>query len=87
MKVRDRIAWNLRATRAARGVSQEHLAVDAGVDRTTVSALENGGFNASIDLLEKLASALGVDVGVFFEVPPSDQPPPAQLRPGRKPGK
>lgn len=85
MKLRERVAWNLRALRIAQKVTQEALAVDAGVDRTTVSGLERGEFNASIDLLEKLAAALSVEAIRFFDAPPNDAPKLSNLKPGRKP--
>ncbi|WP_132408393.1 helix-turn-helix transcriptional regulator [Neorhizobium sp. S3-V5DH] len=84
MKVRARIAWNLRALRTARQTTQENLAVDAGVDRTTISGLERGDFNASVDVMERIAEALMVDVVDLFRVPPPDSNEPAPLKPGRK---
>src|ERR1700750_2012220 len=38
--LRDILARNMRKLRAAHGLSQEALAVDAGIDRTYVSRLE-----------------------------------------------
>lgn len=84
MDTRARIAWNLRQLRSELGVTQENLAVDANVDRTVVSDLERGRHNASIDLLDRLATALAVDVAVLFIVPDATDPKPAPLRPGRK---
>jgi transcriptional regulator with XRE-family HTH domain len=84
MKLRDRVAWNLRAARTARKITQENLAVDAEVDRSTVSGLERGDFNASLDLIERLATALEIDAAELFAVPPADAPPPKALKPGRK---
>lgn len=84
MKVRARIAWNLRAIRTARGVTQENLAVDADVDRTTISGLERGDFNASVDVIERIADALGADVSDLVALPPSDAAEPAPLKAGRK---
>jgi transcriptional regulator with XRE-family HTH domain len=45
----------LRQLRSSLGVTQENLAVDAGVDRTVISHLERSKHNASIDLLDRLA--------------------------------
>lgn len=84
MKVRARIAWNLRAIRTARNITQENLAVDADVDRTTISGLERGDFNASLDVIERIADALGADVLDFVAVPDAGTAEPAPLRPGRK---
>jgi transcriptional regulator with XRE-family HTH domain len=85
MKLRARVAWNLRAIRTARAVTQENLAVDADVDRTTISGLERGDFNASLDVIERIAEALEVDVMDLLAVPPQGVDEPATLKPGRKP--
>lgn len=84
MKLRERVAWNLRAARIARKITQENLAVDAEVDRTTISGIERGAFNASLDLMERLAGALDIDAAELFCVPPADSTPPKALKPGRK---
>lgn len=59
---RDRIAANLKRLRKLRGLSQEHLGEVADFHRTYVSQLERRLTNVSIDGLERLAKALGVDV-------------------------
>jgi len=56
-------ARNLRALRQAKGISQEELAHLAGIDRTYVSALERCVYNASIDVVDRLANVLGVEAG------------------------
>lgn len=86
MEHRERIGWNLRKVRASKGVTQENLAVDAGVDRTTISGIERGEFNASVDLLARLAEALAIDISLFFEVP-AEATPPEPLKAGRKRGR
>jgi transcriptional regulator with XRE-family HTH domain len=42
-------------------VSQERLAHDAGVHRTYVGSVERGETNISIDNIERLARALGIE--------------------------
>lgn len=59
---RQRIATNLKRLRKERGFSQEEMAELAEFHRTYVSQLERCVTNISIDGLEKLAMALGVDV-------------------------
>ena len=61
MDIREVFARNLRKARNARRLSQEVLAHEAGVDRTYVSALERGVYNATIVMVAKLAKALGVE--------------------------
>jgi transcriptional regulator with XRE-family HTH domain len=61
MDIREVFARNLRKARSARRLSQEALAHEAGVDRTYVSALERGVYNATIVTVAKLAKALDVE--------------------------
>lgn len=86
MDHRERIGWNLRKIRTSKRVTQENLAVDADVDRTTISGIERGDFNASVDLLARLAAALATDISAFFEIPESKLPP-EPMKAGRKPGR
>lgn len=51
----------------AKGLSQEALAVDAKIDRTYVSRLERDCENPSVEVLERLAKALGADIRDLFE--------------------
>jgi len=57
-----RLARHLRALRAARGLSQEALGDLAELHRTYVGSVERSERNVSLDQIEKLAVALGVDV-------------------------
>jgi transcriptional regulator with XRE-family HTH domain len=61
MDIGEVFACNLRKARNARRLSQEALAHEAGVDRTYVSALERGVYNATIVMVAKLAKALDVE--------------------------
>lgn len=57
----------LRELREARGLSQEALAHEAGLDRTYISSVERGKRNISIENIERLAIALNVKIKDFFE--------------------
>ena len=59
---RERFARNLKSARSARGVSQEFLAADAGLHRTYIGSVERGERNVSIDNMERLATALDMDI-------------------------
>lgn len=61
-EARRRIADNVRRLRKERGWSQEGMAEQADFHRTYVSQLERCVTNISVDGLERLAFALGVDV-------------------------
>jgi transcriptional regulator with XRE-family HTH domain len=54
-EVRQDLAMNLKAIRAEKGLAQERLALDAGVDRTVVSKIERAKTNPSLDVLLRLA--------------------------------
>jgi len=54
------IARNLRRWRQARDISLSALAEQAGVSKSTVSLIERGQGNPSIDTISSLASALNV---------------------------
>ena len=81
------VARNIRRLRVARELSQETLAVDAGIDRTYVSRLERGLADPSVGILEKLARALSSNIEEFFRVPRAGEAPPKPLKGGRRPGK
>jgi transcriptional regulator with XRE-family HTH domain len=59
--LRDVLAANLRYWRGRRKLSQEALADLAGIHRTFVGTVERSETNISIDNVEKLAKALGVE--------------------------
>lgn len=64
------LAKNLRRYRRERGFSQEELAHRAGIDRTYVSSLERQVYAAGIDVVERLALALGTGAADLL-VPPA----------------
>lgn len=55
-------ARNLRKYRGLHGLSQEKLAEIAGLHRTYVGSVERGERNISLDNIERLANALGINV-------------------------
>lgn len=64
---RKRLAAKLRLERALRGLSQEQLADLAGLHRTYVGSIERSERNVSLDNIEQLANALGLDVAAMLE--------------------
>ncbi len=85
MKAQALVARNIRRLRVGKGLTQEALAVDAGVDRTYVSRLERGLENPSVAVLEKLAVALRASIPDLFAIPAKGDLPPRPLRAGRRP--
>ena len=60
-KLRDVLARNMRRLRAARGLSQEALAHDCGINRTYLSSVERSERNVSIDNIARIAKGLQID--------------------------
>lgn len=56
----------LRELRLQRGISQEALALDAGVQRNYVSLLERGHNAASVKIIFKLAPVLKISVAEWM---------------------
>ncbi|ABS65833.1 MULTISPECIES: helix-turn-helix domain-containing protein [Xanthobacter] len=74
MEIREVFARNLKAARLAKGLSQEELAHRAGIDRTYISSLERSVYNASIDVVDRLACALELDAAALLKRPAADVP-------------
>jgi len=58
---------NIRSIREKIGVSQEDLALEAGLDRTYVGGVERGERNPTVLSLLKIAKALRVDLTVIVK--------------------
>jgi len=58
----------LRALRAERGLSQEALALEAGIQRNYVSLIERGINQPTITIIFKLAMALGMKPSQVVEL-------------------
>lgn len=69
MGIRQVLAHNLKSMRQAKGLSQEELAHLAEVDRTYISSLERCVYGASIDVVDRLASVLGVEATDLLKRP------------------
>lgn len=64
-----RVAYGnrIRALRKELKISQESLALRAGLDRTYVASVENGKRNISLLNIERLAYALDCSLFEFFD--------------------
>lgn len=65
--IRQKVGSRIRELRTAAGLSQEKLALAAGIDRTYIASVENGKRNISIVNLEKIVKALDCTFAVFFQ--------------------
>ena len=70
MDIREVLARNLKRYRQERDLSQEELAHQACVDRSYVSHLERKVYAVGIDVLDRLARALGVSAADLLKPPP-----------------
>ncbi|MCD1266699.1 transcriptional regulator [Shinella sumterensis] len=66
MDVRVRVSRNIQRLRREKGLSQEDVAHAADVHQTYLSGVEGGKRNPSIDVLSRIAKALGVDISELF---------------------
>jgi transcriptional regulator with XRE-family HTH domain len=78
VSVGDRLGRNVFMARRRAGLSQEKLAARAGLHRTEISLLENGGRIPRVDTLMKLAGALEVPAGELLRGMEWKPPPPSQ---------
>jgi transcriptional regulator with XRE-family HTH domain len=59
---RQRVARHLRSLRSELGLTQEVLADLCGLHRTYIGSVERAERNVSLDNIERMAWAVGVDV-------------------------
>ena len=69
-----RIGQRLRSLRGERELTILELAAKAGVSSGIISQIERGKSNPSINTLQKLKAALGVNLWAFVEGEPEDTP-------------
>jgi transcriptional regulator with XRE-family HTH domain len=69
--LRQAFANNLRRLRHAKGISQEDLAHEAGVNRSYMSKLEKGASYAGLEIIAKLATVLETAPAELLRVPAS----------------
>ena len=65
--LRDVLARNMRRLRAERGLSQEALANESGINRTYLSGVERSERNVSIDNIARIARGLKVKAYVLLD--------------------
>jgi transcriptional regulator with XRE-family HTH domain len=67
MKLRAIVARNLRILRKQKGLSQEELAFQSGINRNYVGQIEREEKSPTVDILEKLVVPLGVEALDLFK--------------------
>lgn len=63
---RETFGLRLRELRAKQGLTQEQVALAAGLDRAFYVDLENAKHGVQVERVYDIAFALGVDVAVLF---------------------
>lgn len=61
---RNRIGQRLQEVRKDKGMTQQDVSAKSGVTRTTVSKIEAGKFNAGVDIVDRLARAMGASLDI-----------------------
>ncbi len=65
--ITEKVGQRIRELRLKQNLSQEKLALKAGIDRTYLAGVESGKRNATITSIEKIVTALGVELKDFFD--------------------
>jgi transcriptional regulator with XRE-family HTH domain len=74
----------VRRARLARGLSQEELADESGLDRSYVGGVERGDRNPSLIAIHKIASGLNISLAELFGECESKRSQRTQFRPERR---
>ena len=63
--VRERIGGRVATLRKLKGMTQEQLAQEAGLQRTHVNRIEAGKYAVTIDVVQAIAQVLGMTVDLI----------------------
>jgi len=66
-QIYQKIANNIREARSSKGVTQEKLALEAGLNRAYIGYIERGERKPSVETLEKIAKALHIKLKELFD--------------------
>lgn len=62
MDIKEKFGTRLRTLRKEKDLSQEELALKSGLNRPYISAIEKGKRNVSLEVMEKLAGAMDIEI-------------------------
>ncbi|MDD2491165.1 MAG: helix-turn-helix transcriptional regulator [Bacteroidales bacterium] len=65
--IKKRFGDNVKKIRISKGLSQESLANQCDIDRTYLPGIENGKRNVSLQIIEKLAKGLNINIKELFD--------------------
>jgi len=63
----------IKVLRAERNLTQEDLAIDLGVNRSTILEIERGNFNPSLKLTFSIANYFNKSINEVFEIVEEDK--------------
>jgi len=66
-KILQKFGQKVRSERLAQNLSQEELAIKAGVHRTYIGMIERAEKNITLLNIEKISNALGISVSKLLE--------------------
>jgi transcriptional regulator with XRE-family HTH domain len=66
MNIKEKFGFKVKELREQKGYSIEYLANISNVDRNYISDIEKGQRNVSIEIIEKIITALDTEFGAFF---------------------
>jgi transcriptional regulator with XRE-family HTH domain len=69
MRLEQVVGANIRRLRKGRGLSQETLAAESGIDMRYLGGIERGQENPSIAVIGNIAKALGVHASTLLLEP------------------
>jgi transcriptional regulator with XRE-family HTH domain len=69
LTVHDILAMNIKTYRKHRNLKQQDLAKASGCNQATISNIEKGRRDTSVQLLAKIAKALDVPISLLFTQP------------------
>lgn len=72
MELRKVVGANVRRARERAGLAQDELAHHAEIHVTYLSGVETGKRNITLNVLERIARALGIQETVLVQRPDSD---------------
>lgn len=67
MTINRQLGYRLRFLRQQKGLTIEELALEAGINRNYLNDLERGARNPTLKILNRIATALGINLSNLFE--------------------
>src|SRR5579875_1387522 len=69
------VGTRLRELRESLNLSQYRLSKESGVAASAINKIESGNTRPTVDVLDRICSALGITLAEFFDDDAGDMPP------------